>query len=90
MSLVLRSRLAFIHPKSHPRLEVENTHSESKDILHEIVSACLLDWADRLAIASQRHAETGVSTNRHTGFCLPSGQATDSKLQARQAMPERS
>lgn len=52
--------------KAH--LRVEEAHVNSKGTLHGAVSACLTDWAGGLAIASQGHDKTGVSTDIHTSY----------------------
>jgi acyl-coenzyme A thioesterase 13 len=52
-------------------LEVKAIHLNSKGTLHGTVSACLIDWAGGLAIASTGIEKTGVSTDIHTTFIAP-------------------
>ena len=40
----------------------------SKGTLHGTVSACIIDWAGGLAIASTGRDKTGLSTDIHTTF----------------------
>ena len=50
------------------RLNVTAAHLNSKNSLHGTVSACIVDWAGGLAIASTGLDKTGVSTDIHTSF----------------------
>ena len=50
------------------RLQVEEVHLNSKGTLHGTVSACLVDWATGMAIASTGRDKTGVSTDLHTTY----------------------
>lgn len=50
------------------RLPVKAAHLNSKGVLHGAVSACLIDWAGGLAIASTGLEKSGVSTDIHTTF----------------------
>ncbi|MCJ1257279.1 hypothetical protein MMC24_005104 [Lignoscripta atroalba] len=50
------------------RLRVQPVHLNSKGTLHGTVSACLIDWAGGLAIASTGMDNTGLSTDIHTTF----------------------
>ncbi len=49
-------------------LKVLQVHLNSKQTLHGTVSACLVDWAGGLAIASTGLEKTGVSTDLHTTY----------------------
>lgn len=50
------------------QLEVKAVHLNSKGSLHGTLSACLIDWAGGLAIASTGLEKTGASTDMHTSF----------------------
>ena len=50
------------------RLTVRKNHLNSKGSMHGTVSACLIDWAGGMAIASTGLDSTGVSTDIHTTF----------------------
>ncbi|KAK4694335.1 acyl-coenzyme A thioesterase 13, partial [Lecanoromycetidae sp. Uapishka_2] len=50
------------------QLEIKPVHLNSKGTLHGTVSACLVDWAGGLAIASTGLEKTGASTDMHTSF----------------------
>lgn len=50
------------------QLRVGSNHINSKGILHGTVSACLVDWASSLAVASTGLDRTGVSTDLHTTY----------------------
>lgn len=50
------------------RLIVKAAHLNSKGSLHGTVSACLVDWAGGLAIASTGLEKSGVSTDIHTSY----------------------
>ena len=49
-------------------LRVGPNHTNSKGVLHGTVSACLVDWASSLAVASTGADKTGVSTDLHTSY----------------------
>lgn len=49
-------------------LKILPIHLNSKNALHGTVSACLVDWAGGLAIASTGLEKTGVSTDIHTTY----------------------
>ena len=49
-------------------LRVLPVHLNSKGTLHGTVSACVIDWAGGLAIASTGRDTTGVSTDLHTTY----------------------
>ena len=50
------------------RLDVAEVHINSKGTLHGSVSACLIDWASSMAIASTGRDKTGVSTDLHATY----------------------
>ena len=50
------------------RLRVKPVHLNSKGTLHGTTSACLVDWAGGMAIASTGRDKTGVSTDIHTTY----------------------
>ncbi len=64
-------------------LKVENVHLNSKGTLHGTVSACLVDWAGGLAIASHGHEKTGVSTDIHTSFVSTARQGDWLEIEGR-------
>ncbi|KAI4241249.1 MAG: hypothetical protein L6R40_004665 [Gallowayella cf. fulva] len=49
-------------------LKVLPVHFNSKKSLHGVVSACIMDWAGGMAIASEGLDNTGLSTDIHTTF----------------------
>ncbi|MCJ1352701.1 MAG: hypothetical protein MMC33_002685 [Icmadophila ericetorum] len=49
-------------------LKIDASHLNSKGGLHGIVSACLVDWAGGMAIASTGREKTGVSTDLHVTY----------------------
>ena len=49
-------------------LKVLPIHTNSKGTLHGTVSACLVDWAGGMAIASEGVDRTGVSTDIHVTY----------------------
>jgi len=50
------------------RLQVQPIHLNSKGSLHGSVSACLVDWAGSMAVASHGRDKTGVSTDIHVSY----------------------
>jgi acyl-coenzyme A thioesterase 13 len=52
----------------HAKIEVSGRHLNSKDSLHGAFSACVVDWAGGLAIASHGIESTGVSTDIHVSY----------------------
>ncbi|MCJ1252176.1 hypothetical protein MMC30_009415 [Trapelia coarctata] len=56
------------------RLPLLPIHLNSKGTLHGTVSACLVDWAGGMAIASTGREKTGVSTDLHTSFVGTAGE----------------
>ena len=56
------------------RMFVRDVHLNSKGGLHGTVSACLVDWAGGLAIASTGLLKTGVSTDIHTTYMATAKQ----------------
>lgn len=50
------------------RLQVNARHLNSKRGLHGAFSACVVDWAGGLAIASHGLESTGVSTDIHVSY----------------------
>lgn len=50
------------------RLPLTATHVNTKGGVHGTVSACLVDWAGGMAIASTGAAKTGVSTDIHVSY----------------------
>ncbi|KAF7590775.1 hypothetical protein BBP40_002391 [Aspergillus hancockii] len=52
----------------HARLRVDKNHTNSKGGLHGTMSACIVDWAAGMAIASHGASHTGVSTDMHISF----------------------
>lgn len=49
-------------------LQVLPIHLNSKGSLHGSVSACLVDWAGSMAVASHGRDKTGVSTDIHVSY----------------------
>ena len=49
-------------------LKVDASHLNSKGGLHGVVSACIVDWAGGMAIASTGREKTGVSTDMHVTY----------------------
>lgn len=49
-------------------LKVDALHLNSKGGLHGVVSACIVDWAGGMAIASTGREKTGVSTDIHVTY----------------------
>ncbi|KAL3481038.1 HotDog domain-containing protein [Aspergillus californicus] len=52
----------------HASLRVSGTHVNSKGGLHGTLTACLVDWAAGMAIASYGGSYTGVSTDIHVSY----------------------
>lgn len=50
------------------RIQVSARHLNSKNGLHGSFSACVVDWAGGLAIASHGFESTGVSTDIHVSY----------------------
>ncbi|KAH8689578.1 HotDog domain-containing protein [Talaromyces proteolyticus] len=50
------------------RLLVKSLHVNSKGTLHGTLSACVVDWASGMAIASHGATSTGVSTDMSVSF----------------------
>ncbi|EED21768.1 thioesterase family protein [Talaromyces stipitatus ATCC 10500] len=50
------------------KLQVNERHLNSKRGLHGVFSACVVDWAGGLAIASHGFESTGVSTDIHVSY----------------------
>lgn len=50
------------------QLKVGKQHLNSKGTLHGTISACLIDWAGGLAVASSGLEKTGVSTDIHATY----------------------
>ncbi|MCJ1442867.1 MAG: hypothetical protein MMC23_003364 [Stictis urceolatum] len=57
------------HGSIKARLKLTPTHVNSKGSVHGTVSACLIDWAAGMAIASTGSDKTGVSTDIHISYC---------------------
>ncbi|KAJ5088025.1 hypothetical protein N7456_011641 [Penicillium angulare] len=49
-------------------LPVQPLHVNSKGTLHGTLSACVIDWAAGMAIASTGHTATGVSTDLSVSY----------------------
>lgn len=49
-------------------LPVKPLHSNSKSTIHGTLSACVVDWAAGMAIASTGHTATGVSTDLSVSY----------------------
>ncbi|KAE8369689.1 HotDog domain-containing protein [Aspergillus caelatus] len=52
----------------HASLRVAKNHTNSKGGLHGTLTACIVDWAAGMAIASQGSSYTGVSTDLHVSY----------------------
>ncbi|KNG90828.1 hypothetical protein ANOM_000955 [Aspergillus nomiae NRRL 13137] len=52
----------------HASLRVTDNHTNSKGGLHGTLSACVVDWAAGMAIASHGASYTGVSTDLHVSY----------------------
>ncbi|GMG29176.1 phenylacetic acid degradation-related protein [Aspergillus oryzae] len=52
----------------HANLPIAKNHTNSKGGLHGTLTACLVDWAAGMAIASQGATYTGVSTDLHVSY----------------------
>ncbi|KAI9836866.1 MAG: hypothetical protein M1819_001031 [Sarea resinae] len=50
------------------RIQVQHIHVNSKGTLHGTISACLVDWAGSMAIASYGRDKTGLSTDIHIQY----------------------
>lgn len=50
------------------RLPINSLHSNSKGTLHGTLSACVVDWAAGMAIASHGATSTGVSTDLSVSY----------------------
>lgn len=50
------------------QLDVQPVHVNSKGVLHGTVSACLVDWAGSMVVASYGREKTGLSTDLHVTF----------------------
>lgn len=50
------------------RMQVSARHLNSKNGLHGAFSACVVDWAGGMAIASHGLESTGVSTDIHVSY----------------------
>jgi acyl-coenzyme A thioesterase 13 len=50
------------------KIQVSARHLNSKNGLHGVFSACVVDWAGGLAIASHGLQSTGVSTDIHVSY----------------------
>ena len=85
---ILLSKIVLVAAVSQPtgrilaHLTLEDTHLNSKDILHGAVSGTLCDWAGGMAIAADiagdanavdkegnKIISTGVSTDMHLSYC---------------------
>ncbi|KAL4886142.1 thioesterase family protein [Aspergillus karnatakaensis] len=49
-------------------LPISSTHTNSKGGLHGTLTACLVDWAAGMAIASYGGTYTGISTDIHISY----------------------
>lgn len=58
------------------RLPLTDSHINAKGGVHGTVSACLVDWAGGMAIASTGSEKTGVSTDIHISY-VASAKAGD-------------
>jgi acyl-coenzyme A thioesterase 13 len=56
------------HGIIHATLPVRALHVNSKGTLHGTLSACVVDWAAGMAIASTGHQVTGVSTDLSVSY----------------------
>ncbi|KAL2835493.1 HotDog domain-containing protein [Aspergillus pseudoustus] len=52
----------------HARLTIDKHHTNSKGGLHGTLTACIVDWAAGMAIASYGRNTTGVSTDIHISY----------------------
>jgi acyl-coenzyme A thioesterase 13 len=50
------------------QLIVEPIHVNSKGVLHGTVSACIVDWAGSMVVASYGREKTGLSTDLHITY----------------------
>ena len=68
-------------------LAVQAVHVNSKGTLHGTVSACLVDWAGGMAIASTGLDKTGASTDLHITYVqtVKEGDALEIEAKASRA-----
>lgn len=65
------------------KLNVKPCHLNSKGTLHGTVSACLIDWAGGLAIATYGFEKAGVSTDIHTTFISTAKEGDTLEIEGR-------
>ncbi|KAL3464467.1 hypothetical protein BJX64DRAFT_275689 [Aspergillus heterothallicus] len=58
------------------RLTVKKLHTNSKCGLHGTLTACIVDWAAGMAIASHGGSTTGVSTDVHISYLASAAEGT--------------
>ena len=64
-------------------LNVQKVHINSKGTLHGTVSACLVDWAGGMAIASTGLEKTGSSTDLHVTYVQTAKEGDTLEIEAK-------